>query len=208
MRILIHIILFTLGFILQLFLYRYSTTINYKYNSKYQLFSNVITGVFFNTLWLIYGFTLEFWIYSAITTILISIAIIDSFYMEIPDEHNMMIAILGIIYAILGPTNILTSIFSGLIGGTIYLIMAITSNGGMGGGDIKLAASTGIILGLQNTLLGVYYTFLFAIAGLAQALHKAIKDKKQTNGKLKLQNEMPFGPFMVTATLAIFLQIG
>lgn len=208
MNILVMLLTFGLGFISQYFLYRYSKSINYEYNWKYQWFSNIVTGIFFYTLWLIYGFSLKFWIYSASTTLLINIAIIDSFYLEIPDEHNIMLAILGIIYALFGPHNLITAIIAGFIGGAIYLIMAIVSNGGMGGGDIKLAAGTGIILGLQNTLLGVYYSFLFAIVGLVRALHKALEIKKQTKGKLKLQSEMPFGPFMVAAILSIFLQIG
>lgn len=202
------LLIFGLGFVSQYLLYRYSKSINYEYHWKYQWFSNIITGIFFYTIWLIYGFSLEFWIYSASTTLLINIAIIDSFYLEIPDEHNIMLAIIGIIYALFGTHSIITAIIAGFIGGAIYLVMAIVSNGGMGGGDIKLAASTGIILGLQNTLLGVYYSFLFAIVGLVRALHKALKRKKQTKEKLKLQTEMPFGPFMAAAILSIFLQIG
>lgn len=197
---------FFTGALSQLLLYNYSSSINYKYGKKYQIFALITTGIFYNFLWTIYGFSADFLILALSTTILINISLIDSFYLEIPDEHNLMILFLGISSVIIKSTDPMNAILGSLVGGALYLLIAIASKGGMGGGDIKLVASTGTILGLNNTLICTYYSFMFAAIGIFYAIYEAIKKKKK-NKKLILAKEIPFGPYIVTSILMVFLNL-
>ena len=197
---------FLIGSTSQSVLYKFSESIDYQYSKKYHLISNIITGLFYCCFWVLYGYSSQFFIYSLCSTILVSISIIDSFYLEIPDEHNLLIFLLGITYAILNPQTITNAVLGGLYGGGIYLLMAIISKGGIGGGDIKLAAVTGILLGPRNTVLGVYYTFIIATVGLVHSVYKALVNKKKTR-KFEMESEMAFGPYIVTTVLMILLRL-
>lgn len=197
---------FMLGIVSQSTLYSFSKSINYKYPTIYQKLACIITGLFYCCFWDLYGYSAEFFIYSLCSTLLISISIIDSFYLEIPDEHNLMLFLLGVTYAMLNPRVLTSTITGGLLGGSIYLFLAIISKGGVGGGDIKLAAATGMLLGPKYTIICVYCTFILAITGFVQSVYKAIENKKKDNTKkFELQSEMAFGPYIVTAVLMIFL---
>lgn len=196
---------FMLGILSQVALYNFSEYINYKYPKIYQKISCIITGLFYCCFWYLNGYSTEFFIYSFSSTLLVSISLIDSFYLEIPDEHNLILFLLGLTYAILNPYLITFSVTGGLLGGSIYLFLAIISRGGVGGGDIKLAAATGMLLGPEYTIICIYYTFIIAIVGFIQSVFKAIEKKKKNNTKFELQSEMAFGPYIATAVLMIFL---
>lgn len=197
---------FLIGAFSQLLLYNYSSSLDYKYGRKYQLFALFVTGLFYNCLWITHGFNSDFLILALSTTILINVAIIDAHYLEIPDEHNLMLLFLGISLMIIKSTDPADAILGAFTGGGAYLLMAIVSNGGMGGGDIKLAASTGTILGVANTLFCLYYSFMFAAVGITYAIYQGFKNKK-VNKKFILAKEIPFGPYIVTSILMVFLRL-
>jgi len=73
------------------------------------------------------------------------------------------------------------------------LVIALLSRGGMGGGDVKLAAAAGAFLGLQYSLLGLLLAFIFgALVGLVlMAL-----------GKKRRKDYIPFAPFIAAGCLA------
>lgn len=74
--------------------------------------------------------------------------------------------------------------------------------GAMGGGDVKLAAATGAVLGvvpaLASFLIAVLVGTLFVVV---MVLAKAIAGKKA----LTWRTEIPFGPHMVTGALVVIL---
>ncbi|MFH1781436.1 MAG: prepilin peptidase [Patescibacteria group bacterium] len=89
------------------------------------------------------------------------------------------------------------SILSALGASGFFLLLVLATKGkGMGLGDVKLAFLMGLILGWPGILLALFGAFLSgAIIGLALIF----------SGKKKLKSEIPFGPFLVVATvLAIF----
>ena len=73
--------------------------------------------------------------------------------------------------------------------------MAYVSDDGIGGGDIKLAAATGLILGLPASILAsLVGLFLFLLFGLA---YRVVRKRK---GRLAL----PLGPFLAAGTITAY----
>ena len=83
-----------------------------------------------------------------------------------------------------------------LVGGTILLIIAILTKGGMGGGDIKFMAALGVWLGLKLTLLTLFLSFV--IGGIGSLLLLAFKIKGR-------KDFIPFGPFIAVAAFISML---
>ena len=119
--------------------------------------------------------------------VLITAALIDLKEGIIPDE----IILTGIL---LGAPLILLSgvLINGLLGftcaGLFFLLIAYLSRGGMGGGDIKLAALMGFYLGTPNIIAAVFISFI--TGGVASLILLAQKRKG-------MKDPLPFGPFLV-----------
>lgn len=192
---------FLLGVLSQKLLYKANENINYKYNEKYQNIINILTGIYFICFWIEYNFSTEFFIFALCTSVLISTSIIDCVYLEIPNEHNLIILLLAITYNMLNPELILDNILGGLLGGGFYLLMAILSKGGIGGGDIKLAASTGVLTGSTNTLICIYLSFIMAIVGFIHNIYISIVNKE------KLKPEIAFGPYISITVIIMLLRL-
>ena len=85
--------------------------------------------------------------------------------------------------------------YSGLQSSLFY-ILAIVSQGGMGTGDIKFIAAAGALLGWKKVLLVI---FLGAFFGTFYSLPFLLAGKKHRKSLI------PFGPFLSVGTgLAIF----
>lgn len=77
-----------------------------------------------------------------------------------------------------------------------FLLLAVASRGGVGGGDIKLAAVIGLFLGLPLALVAVFVASL-AAGAVGLALLAA--------GRKRRWDPIPFGPFLALgAAAAIF----
>ena len=82
-----------------------------------------------------------------------------------------------------------------LIGFAVLLLIALLSNGGMGGGDVKLLAVLGVALGVKLVMLSLFFAILYgAAAGL---LFMAI-------GLMKKRQPIPFGPFLALGALTSY----
>ncbi len=92
-----------------------------------------------------------------------------------------------------GVETFLWSIVTGLaIGGFFMLLIIVTKGKGMGGGDVKLGAFIGLVLGFPGALIAMMLSFLTgAVFGVAMILI----------GKKRFGQVIPFGPFMVLGSL-------
>jgi leader peptidase (prepilin peptidase)/N-methyltransferase len=122
---------------------------------------------------------------------------IDSKYMEIADETNCLILLLGIFNLIFNIPNISTYFEGFLIGGGIYLFIAVLSNGSIGGGDIKLITICGLLLGSKGILCAAWIALLVAsfYAVYIMTLEKSRKA------------EFALGPFICFGVLCVYLNI-
>lgn len=132
-----------------------------------------------------------------LASILIVIVQTDLRAMIIPDK----VVFFGIGAAVLirlfvHPLPLWSYLAAFVAGGGILLLLAVVSKGGMGGGDIKLFAFIGLILGLPLTLLALFVSaILGTLYGLLLILLK----------KFKRRTAIPFGPFLSIGSLLSYL---
>jgi leader peptidase (prepilin peptidase)/N-methyltransferase len=125
-------------------------------------------------------------IYFAALCILLTISIIDADTMEIPDGLNIALALLGLLSLLAGPDISLVSRAIGLLAVSLPMfLLAIIVPGAFGGGDIKLMAAAGILLGWQQLLVAF---FIGLVVGGAYGICALISRKKG------LKEHFAFGP--------------
>ncbi len=113
------------------------------------------------------GLSLDSLLKCGVISVLIVISLIDWRTFEIPFSCNVIIAFLGILRAVLHVFYYKDeSIFLYIIGavavsGFLLLVYFITKGEGIGGGDIKLMAASGLFLGWKESLLSLILGCLF-----------------------------------------------
>ena len=138
-----------------------------------------------------FGTSLEFFVYALVATSLVIITAIDIKHQIIPDVITIPGIAFGLIVGIctIGYNDSLLGLF---LGSGLFYLLAVLSNGGMGGGDIKYIAAIGALLGWQKVLLVIFIgAFLGSIVGLFLIIIQK-KSRKST---------IPFGPFLAVGTL-------
>ncbi|CAG7649649.1 Type 4 prepilin-like proteins leader peptide-processing enzyme [Paenibacillus solanacearum] len=132
-----------------------------------------------------------------LAAILTAIVITDLKSMLIPDT----IVLAGMIFAVIlrlwtHPLPLWDYAIAFFAGSGLLWIIAIASKGGMGGGDIKLFAFLGLVLGIKLTLLTLFVASLMGtLYGLVLfAMHR-----------LQKKHTVPFGPFIATAAMLMYL---
>lgn len=174
----------------------YSTLFkDYKFDYRWSL----ILIVIFNILIYFIPDTITAISFMFISSILMIVFSIDYRFQLIPDEAHIAIAVIAIINMIIGKINILDSIFGALIGGGIFLAIALIAlfiykKEGMGFGDVKLMAALGLFFGTEKILV---ITLLSFFIGAIIGGGLLIFTKKKSNSYI------PFGPFIVIGTLII-----
>ena len=119
------------------------------------------------------------------------ITIVDLSHKIIPNRLNLMVGIVGIINLII-IKDFYTSIVAFFAAGALFLALALISNGGIGGGDIKLIAPLGLIFGVLPIAYIISYTFIFgAIFGIGMIIL----------GKKTLLSEIALAPYVSLATI-------
>jgi leader peptidase (prepilin peptidase)/N-methyltransferase len=142
------------------------------------------------------GLTVEMALYSLLSSTLIVITLIDFFAQEIPDELNVFGIIIGIILLILNFSlgSLVNSSLGLLLGGGLFLLIAVASKGAMGGGDIKLMGVLGFWFGWKLILILSFMSFI--IGATASILLIAFRIKG-------MKDYIPFGPFIAIAAFII-----
>lgn len=100
------------------------------------------------------------------------------------------VSFLNMFYYGFSKRNLLLSFF---ILGLVFLILGVKTDG-IGGGDIKLIAFTGLALGFTPTVFITGIAFILAML-------KMKLDKKKTKEK----SEVPLAPYMLISVLTLFI---
>lgn len=172
-----------------------------KISARYALVE-LLTGILFGFLGLHFGITVELGFMLLFTAVFIVIFFIDLDHSIIPDELVIAGFLLAAGYLAWGalsgsfPVSPWDHLAGFLVGGGLYLFLAVVTKGGMGGGDIKLMAMLGFWLGTS----GVLWVVLLSsnIGAVVSLILMALKIKGR-------KDYIPFGPFIVIAAMLVML---
>jgi prepilin signal peptidase PulO-like enzyme (type II secretory pathway) len=93
-------------------------------------------------------------------------------------------------------TLLIDSSLGFILGGTLFMLVYLVSRKGIGGGDVKLMAVTGLYLGLYGIVPAIFCgSMLAAITGLVLIVLKKIKRK----------DTIPLAPFLYAGILIAML---
>ena len=157
----------------------------------------LVFGVLYVLLWFKFEFSIPFAVYAALTSTLLTVALIDYDHKIIPNIITLPGMIIGLgLSAWALPITLVDSLLGLLLGGGLFYLIAFLTKGGMGGGDIKLIAMIGSFLGWPGALFTIFSgALLGSLVGIALMLlgRKGRKDK------------VPFGPFLSCGAILFIL---
>lgn len=177
---------------------------NLRVNLKLPVFELLNAFIYF-FVYIKYGWNFETLVFALLCSLVIWIAVIDIYHYVIPNEAVLLGLSIGIVYYIVqiisGSNNYWSPIVSMFAGPMFYIFtyiisFAITKQEGIGGGDIKLMAPIGLILGLKLNILVIIISII--IAGIISSILFFTKIKNR-------HDVIPFGPFISLATVITIL---
>lgn len=114
-------------------------------------------GILYVLCFAVNGWNYESLIYCLFSSALLTLSVIDWRTFEIPVGINLSILALGLIHLAMDYPHWLQYVI-GLLSVSLflYVIYVITKGRGIGGGDIKLMAACGLLLGWKRNLLGFF----------------------------------------------------
>ena len=149
-------------------------------------------GIGYVWIFVVNGFNFESILYCLCVSALLALSILDLRTFEIPVAFNWFIFILGVVRAIYDFENIVTYLIGMVaVSGFLFICYLVTGGRGIGGGDIKLMAAAGLLLGWQNIIVA-----LFAGGIIGSIIHITLMIV------LKKERMLAFGPYM---SLGIFI---
>jgi prepilin signal peptidase PulO-like enzyme (type II secretory pathway) len=142
------------------------------------------------------------WLASVV--VLVALLVYDARWMILPNRLVAIVTGLAGVVALLtalgknSPGAFLLAVLSGgLLFGLFYVIFQVSKGKWIGGGDVKLALSLGLLAGTppKTALL----LFMASLLGTIIAL-PILQTKK-----LKKNSQIPFGPLLIVAVIVVFL---
>ena len=104
------------------------------------------------------------------------------------DVITLPFAAVGFFFSLTGALMpVANAVIGGTLCGVLFYCLYIAARGGLGGGDVKLAAGLGLWLGWEAAIVAVWIAFL--LGGIAAALLLITRRKGRRDG-------IPFGPFL------------
>jgi leader peptidase (prepilin peptidase)/N-methyltransferase len=144
-----------------------------------------------------FGPTLRGLLASSFLSSLLLVSLIDGEHLLVPDAVSVPLIVTGLLGAALGWGPALLSALGAAVGGALLLAtLVVVTRGGIGTGDIILAAGLGANLGVAGLVLALWLCFV--IGGLAGALYLAV-------GAGGRKTPIPYGPFLALGgSVAVF----
>ena len=140
-------------------------------------------------------------VYFAFVSSLLVITFIDLDFQIIPDSITLPGILIGLVagsFLLYDPflrwtmLGFKTTIIGAVTGFGLFYLIAVFSRGGMGGGDIKMMAMVGALMGWKSVLLTTFLGSLFgAVWGIFLMVFKGSGRK----------SKIPFGPFLAAGAI-------
>lgn len=117
-----------------------------------------LNGILYVLVVMVNGLTIESLLYCLMFSALVTLSVIDFRTYEIPLGINLFILALGLIRVALDYRNFLNYLIGFLsVSGFLYVLFLLTKGRGIGGGDIKLMAVSGLMLGWKCNILALAF---------------------------------------------------
>ena len=137
------------------------------------------------------GFTMQSALYCLAISALLVLSVIDARTMEIPFSCNVWIGVLGLASMFMDRAYLSHLLGFAGVSALLWLVYLLTRGRGIGGGDIKLMAATGLLLGFGVNFVGFLFGCLFA-----SVIHIA---RMKLSGA---EHVLAMGPYLAAGTLA------
>ncbi len=138
-----------------------------------------------------------------IAVLLVALLLYDLKWMLLPNKLVLPLTVLSFIFVVIrtvnaGDWNILVSSVAGalVLSGVFWGLFEVSKGKWIGGGDVKIAVSLGLLAG--SPLDAFLVLFAASVLGTLVALPLMLSKKAKANTKL------PFGPFLIIATFLVF----
>lgn len=155
-----------------------------------------------------YGFdtlgTFQLVVWLGLLVVLIALAVYDLKWMLLPDRLTLPLIVVAGAQAVLlaiGHADawyIAQAVIGAVcLGGLFYALFTVSGGTWIGGGDVKLGAVLGLLVGgpVPSLLLLFFASLLGCIATLPLLV----------TGRRALTRKVPFGPFLIVATIIVYL---
>ena len=162
-----------------------------KISIQYPLIE-ALNGVLYVIVFMANGFTFSSVLYCLMTSALIVITVVDERTMKIPVTFNLFLGLIGIVMTVYDWRHILSHLIGMVcVSLLLYALYYFSSGQAIGGGDIKMMAVAGLILGWKNIILA------FVLACVLGSVIHLIRMKVS-----KKNNLLAMGPYL---SLGIFI---
>lgn len=127
---------------------------------------------------------------------LILIFVYDAKYYLIPDLFSLSGIVVGVLGSVVLGASWQSLLLAIAFGAGIFIVQYLMSRGRwIGGGDIRLGAMMGAMVGWPNIIAALFVAYVLgAVVALALML----------TGRKAMQDQLPFGTFLTLATLLTF----
>lgn len=117
-----------------------------------------VNGIAYVIIFFINGMNIQSGVYCLLASALLVLSVIDARTYEIPFGINIFILVLGIIQVVMDRDN-WANYGIGFLAVSVFLevIFLISKGNAIGGGDVKLMAVAGLLLGWQKILLAFFF---------------------------------------------------
>ncbi len=169
--------------------------------SQRLLWVEAVTGVLFGFAYWHYGFSIDLPVILVYFCLFLVLLVIDLEHGLILNKLNYPAMVMALLFSLfLSQSEIVPGIKQAGIGAGIclglFLLIAVVSRGGMGWGDVKMAALIGLVIGYP--LMFVALLLAVFLGGLVGVFLLTLKKKGR-------KGTVPFGPFLSLATIVTLL---
>lgn len=146
----------------------------------------LLNGLLYLICFTLFGLSADTAIYCLLTSVLIVISVIDWRYYEIPLGCNVFILCIGVIRVVTDLPHWATYVIGFFaISVILYFINVLTKGRAIGGGDVKLMAAAGLVVGWQNIILSLVIASI--VGSIIHIIRMKISD---------VDNRLAFGPYL------------
>lgn len=123
-----------------------------------------INGILYSIILIANGKNSMSGIYCLMASALLLMAVIDWYTYEIPLSITVFLGTLGIIATVIDREQIGSHLIGAfLVSGLLFLLYVVTRGTGIGGGDIKLMAACGLLLGWKKSIVALFIACIISL---------------------------------------------